>query len=275
MTGASTGAPRPEAPALHAPRRVAVLGSGLLGTSIGLALRARGVEVLLDDLDGGAVSLAVDLGAGRALSADDTADHAVLCVPPGAVSDVLRGAQQRALADSYSDVASVKVVPLAAAERAGCDMTSYVGGHPMAGRERAGAVAARADLFRGRPWVLTSDERTSAGAVAAAEAVALLCGAVPVRMSAADHDAAVAAVSHAPQVLASTLAATLTALPAEARALAGQGLRDTVRLAGSDPGLWADIAACNAGPLAAVLERLSADLAATARALRGGPDRAA
>lgn len=257
-------------------RSVAVVGSGLLGTSIGLALQRAGVEVRLSDTDAAQLRLAVDLGAGTPLDpAAPPADLAVLCVPPSAVAPALAAAQRAGLAASYTDVASVKSAPAAAAARLGCDLTTYAGGHPMAGRERAGAAAARADLFDGRAWVITPGPTTSPAAVSAATALARACGAVPVQMTAVEHDEAVAAVSHAPQLLASVLAGSLVDLPAAALGLAGQGLRDLTRIADSDPALWADIAAANAGPLSAVLAGLATRLAAVAAALADGPDRAA
>lgn len=257
-------------------RSVAVVGSGLLGTSIGLALQPAGVQVRLTDRDPAQLRLAVDLGAGTPLDpAAPPADLAVLCVPPSAVGPALAAAQRDVLADSYTDVASVKTAPAEAARRLGCDLASYAGGHPMAGRERAGAAAARADLFDGRAWVITPGPTTRPAAVAAATALARSCGAVPVRMTAAQHDDAVAAVSHGPQLLASVLAGSLTDLPPDALGLAGQGLRDLIRIADSEPALWADIAAANAGPLSAVLTELAARLAAVAAALQGEPDREA
>ncbi len=254
------------------PARVVVVGTGLIGTSIGLALTGAGVEVLLDDTRPARLRLAADLGAGRPAGAE-SADHAVLAVPPGQVAPVLLAAQRRGLATTYSDVASVKAAPLAAATALGCELSSYVGAHPMAGRERAGPGAARGDLFAGRPWVICPHRGSSPAAVVAASAVAAACGATPVRLPAAEHDAVVAVVSHTPQVTASLLAGLLLDAPAVASELAGTGWRDMTRIAASDPDLWADIAAGNAEPLAGVLARLGAELADVAAALRGGPDR--
>lgn len=250
-----------------------VVGAGLLGTSVGLALTAVGVEVLLEDAVPARVALAADLGAGRPLGPGECADHAVIAVPPSQVAPALRRVQDGRLAGTASDVASVKVGPLAAAAALGCDLAGYVGGHPIAGRERSGPAAARPDLFTGRPWVLTPTEQTSPATVAAARAVAVACGAIPVIMAAADHDEALAVVSHAPQVVASALAGLLAEAPDHTVALAGQGLRDLTRIAASDPSLWSEIAGSNAGPLAAVLGQLAGRLTAAAAALQAG-DRA-
>lgn len=261
-----SGEPAPDGP----PRQVLVVGTGLLGTSVALALTGRAVEVLLADAVPSRVQLATELGAGRPIEPGERADHAVLAVPPARVATALRQVQERQLAASASDVASVKSGPLAAAAALGCDLTAYVGGHPIAGRERSGPAAARPDLFTGRPWVLTPTPETAAATQAAARSVALACGAVPVVLTAAEHDQALALISHAPQLVASALAGLLEQAPGPTVALAGQGLRDLTRIAASDPLLWAEIALSNAGPLAEVLRLLSRQLDDAAAALANG-----
>src|SRR6185312_5597647 len=151
---------------------------------------------------------------------------------------------------------SVKQLPVSQARALGCDMTSYVPGHPLAGREKHGPAAARADLFLGRTWALCPAEETSEAAVAAVTTVVRTCGAVPVRTDAAAHDRWVALVSHAPHLVAAAMAARLEAAPTEALDLAGQGLRDVTRIAAGDTGLWTQI--------------LAADLAEAARMLTEG-----
>ena len=132
--------------------RVAVLGTGLIGTSVALALRERGAGVWLADEDPETARLAANLGAGEPLPAETSgvyADVAVIAVPPAAVAATLAAAQARGangLARCYTDVASVKQLPVAQARARGCDMTSYVPGHPLAGREKHGPAAARAAL---------------------------------------------------------------------------------------------------------------------------------
>ncbi len=151
------------------PATVAIIGTGLIGTSIALALREQGTSVWLADQDPAAARLAEHMGAGVPLPAPGhavTADVAVIAVPPDAVADTLAAAQERGLARYYTDVASVKQLPVAQARNRGCDLVSYVPGHPLAGREKHGPAAARADLFLGRSWALcpipeTSDEATS------------------------------------------------------------------------------------------------------------------
>src|SRR6266851_6044411 len=248
-----------------------VLGTGLIGTSIALALRSAGTTVWLSDADGAAARLAADLGAGLILPAagapDGPADIAVIAVPPAAVAPVLAAAQRRGLARCYTDVASIKELPLQAAAQAGCALRTFVPGHPMAGRERSGPAAARADLFAGRPWVICPGPESLDDCVAAVTALARVCGAQPVRLAAAEHDRFMALVSHAPHLVAVAMAAQCQDAPDAAMALAGPGLRDVTRIAGSDAGLWTEILAANAAPVREVLLAVAGRLGAAAEAL--------
>ncbi|SMD25148.1 prephenate dehydrogenase [Kibdelosporangium aridum] len=249
--------------------KVLVAGTGLIGTSAALALREKDVAVYLSDIDADAVRLARELGAGQEWTGQDV-DLAVIAVPPHLVGEVLADLQKHRAARAYTDVASVKVDPIADAQRLGCDMTCYVPGHPLAGRERSGPAAARADLFLGRPWALCPGPDTNVGAVRLARELVSTCGANAVTVGAREHDSAVALVSHAPHVVSSAVAASLMGGDDVALGLAGQGLRDTTRIAAGDPLLWQRILAGNALPVAEVLERIAADLAASASALRSG-----
>jgi prephenate dehydrogenase len=151
---------------------------------------------------------------------------------------------------------------------------SVCGGHPLAGRERNGPDAATARLFLDRPWVICPGPRTTAEAVQTVVALAEACGAVPVTASADQHDAAVALVSHLPQVAASAVAARLlreiTSAPGglDPVRLAGPGVQDTTRIAASDPDLWVEVLTRNAAHVAPLVQDVSDDLAAVAEALR-------
>ena len=253
--------------------RVAVIGTGLIGTSVALALREHSAGVWLSDTDPEAVRLAASLGAGEPLpDGAPRADAAVIAVPPvrGGRHAGRRAARVAGLAACYTDVASVKQLPVTQARALGCDLTSFVPGHPLAGREKHGPAAARADLFLGRTWALCPAPETSEQAVATITTLVKTCGAVPVRADAAAHDRWVALVSHAPHLVAAAMAARLEAAPAEALDLAGQGLRDVTRIAAGDTGLWTQILAANAGPVAEVLTAVAADLAEAARMLTDG-----
>jgi prephenate dehydrogenase len=254
-----------------APGTAVVIGAGLIGTSVALALSARGTRGWLADADPAAARLARDIGAGELLPETGPpggpADIAVLAVPPAAVAPELAAAQARGLARCYTDVASVKELPLAAAAALGCDLACFVPGHPLSGRERSGPAAARADLFLGRPWVLCPAPRASAAALAAATGLVSACGAQPVTLTAVEHDRYVALVSHVPQLVSAAMAARLEGAPHDALALAGQGLRDVTRIAAGDPALWTQIFTANAGPVAEIAAQVAADLAAAAAAL--------
>lgn len=245
---------------------VRVVGTGLLGASIGMALRGHGHRVLLADTSPTSLALARDLGAGEphmdAPQPEDTPEVVVVATPPDVAAEVVAAELAQWPDAIVTDVASVKQTVLARLSGlVGPEaLTRYVGSHPMAGRERSGAVAAQDDLFEGRTWVVVPHSRTRADAVETVATLARATGAAVVQMSAAEHDNAVAAVSHLPQVAASLVAARLRELPEDAVALAGQGVRDVTRIAASDPLLWTQILAGNAPSVAPVLEALAADL---------------
>ena len=238
---------------------VRIVGTGLLGASIGHALTALGVDVVLSDASRSAVSLAVDYGAGRVAGPGDAPSLVVVAVPPDATAEVT-AAELAAHPDAIvTDLASVKSGILLELQSMGADLSRYVGSHPMAGRERAGAVASRADLFIGRPWVIAAPEE-SGTAWRLVEALALDLGAAPIRMDALAHDEAVAVISHVPQLVASILAKRLVGASDQAVSLAGPGVRDTTRIAASDPALWVQILGANAGAVVTLLEAYRADL---------------
>jgi prephenate dehydrogenase len=243
---------------------VLIVGTGLIGTSIGLALGGR--DVWLSDADPSSADLAADLGAGVVYDGQP-ADLAVLAVPPEAVAATLLSAQRERLARFYTDVASVKRLPVEAARAAGCDLVSYVPSHPLAGREKHGPAAGRADLFLGRTWALCSTPWASADAVETVDWLITACGATRVDTDPDTHDRWVALTSHAPHVVAAAMAARLDAADPGALDLAGQGLRDVTRIAAGDTALWTQILTANAGPVASVLAEVAADLAEVARLL--------
>jgi len=246
---------------------VRIVGAGLLGASIGLALRERGVEVTLADSSRSNLRLAIDYGAGRAAAEGDAPALIVVAVPPDLVSEVAEAELASHPTALVTDVASVKSGILTALRDAGADITRYLGSHPMAGRERGGAVSARADLFLGRPWVITPHSGTSPEQYRTLEDLALELGATPVRMSPEEHDEGVALVSHVPQLVASLLASRLRGASGAEVGLAGQGLRDTTRIAGSNPELWVQILGANAAPVARVLRDYRDELDAVIGAL--------
>ncbi|MET9294592.1 prephenate dehydrogenase [Streptomyces sp. NPDC003077] len=245
-----------------------VIGTGLIGTSAALALQARGVRVYLEDHDPTQARTAEALGAGTADSPEAPVDLAIVAVPPAHVAATLAAVIGRGLARAYIDVASVKGGPRRELEALDCDLTAYLGTHPMAGKERSGPLAATADLFEGRPWVLTPAPDGDTEVLNLALELVALCRAVPVVMDPDAHDRAVALVSHTPQLVSSLVAARLRDADETAVRLCGQGIRDVTRIAASDPGLWTEILAANPGPVADVLAEVAADLEETVRSLR-------
>jgi prephenate dehydrogenase len=247
---------------------VRIVGAGLLGSSIGHALGQLGVDVALADASPAQLRLAVDYGAGRLARDDDDPSLIVVAVPPDVTADVVEReltAHPRAV---VTDVASIKLEPLRTLQARGVDLTRYIGSHPMAGRERGGAISARADLFVGSPWVVCRDEETRASDLALVEGLALDLGATPIEMTPEEHDRAVALVSHVPQLVASLLAGRFVDAPDGSLRLAGQGVRDTTRIAASAPELWVQILGANAQPVVDVLDGLAEDLRSVSEALR-------
>ncbi|WP_233199806.1 prephenate dehydrogenase [Cryobacterium sp. N22] len=239
---------------------VRVVGAGLLGTSIGLGLSARGIDVILADASPTNLSLAIDYGAGRAATPGDAPQLIVVCVPPDVTADIV-ARELEAFPDAIvTDVASVKLAPLTELRERGADVSRYIGSHPLAGRERGGPLAGRADLFIGRPWVVAAHDDISYQRATAIDDLILDLGATLVEMTPEEHDKGVALVSHVPQVVATLMARRLTDAPASALNLAGQGLRDVTRVAASDPELWVQILGANPAPVRQILLALREDL---------------
>lgn len=237
--------------------RTHIMGAGLIGASVGLGLRAAGWHVTISDVDPKAEALARSIGAGEAPNGTDP-ECVVVAAPPAATPDVVVAALQLWPGAIVTDVSSVKG-PVERAAVASGHGDRYVGSHPMAGREVSGSLAAQGDLFRARPWVICAGSAPASSVDAVRRVANALQGDI-VEMDAQAHDAAVARVSHAPQLAASAVAAALGTLTADDVALAGQGLRDVTRIAGSQPGMWADIATLNRKALVETLDHIIADL---------------
>ncbi|MEF2976161.1 prephenate dehydrogenase [Subtercola sp. YIM 133946] len=239
---------------------VRVVGVGLLGTSIGLGLRERGLDVILADASPTHLSIAVDYGAGRVEQPDDAPQLIVVCVPPDVTARVVAAELEAYPHAIVTDVASVKLAPLHELRASGADVSRYVGTHPLAGAERGGPLSGRADLFLGRPWVVAAHDGISYQRGSAIDDLILDLGATLVEMTPEDHDRSVALVSHVPQVVSSLMARRLIDAPSAAVNLAGQGIRDVTRVAASDPQLWVQILGANAAPVASILRQYRDDL---------------
>lgn len=255
---------------------VLIIGSGLLGASIGLGLRAAGCEdVYVQDISPTAEAVAQDIGAGTSFSSLSEQERAafapqlvVVAAPPDVAGIVCAQAlrmygprpETGYPGATVTDVASVKVRPLADVLASGADASRYVGSHPMAGREKSGPVAARGELFQARPWIICEHDSARPECVRLVRSVAVELGAIVTSLSVEEHDHTVALISHVPQAMSSLLASRLQDTPLYALSLAGQGLRDTVRIAASDPTLWVQIFAANAEPIVQTLYGVRDDL---------------
>ncbi len=248
-------------------KRVAIFGVGLLGGSIGLALRARGrgdCRIVgyghrLSTLDQAREIGAVDEITQDARQAAEGADLIILCTPVGVLGDLLGQIAPVIGAKAIvTDVGSTKRSVVRAAEallKPGHG--SFVGSHPMAGSEKRGVEFARTDLFEGARCIVTPSERTDAAALKAVEAFWKSLGMNVVRLSPEDHDRLVCDISHLPHAVAAALVAMQSD---ESLSLAGKGFLDTTRVAGGDGGLWRDILQDNRDNVAGSIRRLREQL---------------
>jgi prephenate dehydrogenase len=243
---------------------VHVVGAGLLGASIGLACRRAGLAVYLSDILPDHVRTATGLGAGDPYDGQPV-QLVVVAVPPDHLAEAITTALTSGAV--VTDVGSVKSQLLRGL--AG-DVRRYVGGHPMAGSERSGPLAASAALFDGRPWAVTPHAEADPKAVALVTELAGLCGAVPVQLTPEEHDRAVARTSHLPHLLAALVAGRLAEAPEEHLALSGQGVRDVTRIAAGDPAMWQQIVSANADAVLELLSEVRGELDTLIRAVGEG-----
>lgn len=236
---------------------VRIVGSGLIGTSIGLALALKGVGVTMVDLDERAQKLAEDL-----VKSPPTAsvDLVIFATPLGVLKSILSQEFDANPNSAFIDIGSVKFKVKVEVLSSGLPSNRFLPTHPMAGREVGGAESARADLFQGRPWIIDSQGVDRDVVERATELIELLGGHL-VALSSEEHDKAVALVSHLPQLVSSLLAKQLLGGDESWMELAGAGLRDTTRIAGSDPKLWREIITANSEALTPLLKSLQSDLA--------------
>ena len=237
--------------------KVRIVGSGLIGTSIGLGLVQRGIAVEMVDSDPSAQALARDLTGGVVVVDPELV---IFALPTSALSQVMQSEIAINPQSTFMDVGSVKSEVVLQVKTFSGLSTRFLPTHPMAGREIGGAGSARADLFQGRSWILTPEADCAPESKNIVLELITLLGATPIELSALDHDAAVAKISHLPQIAASLVAKQLTGTPAEWMELAGQGLRDTTRIAGSDEKLWKEIIYSNRAEISQLLISLQNDL---------------
>jgi prephenate dehydrogenase len=250
--------------------RVAVIGTGLIGGSIGLAIKARtDAEVVAFDQDPVAAARAVERGAAdRAAQtpaeAVDGADFVFIATPVGAI-----GATARSLADRVAssavvtDVGSTKSRVVVEVEKALREGSDFIGGHPMAGTEQEGIEGATPGLFDGAWWILTPTDHSDPDAYQRLHGLLTTLGARIMALNPVEHDELMAVVSHVPQLTATALmnmAARRGEEHAGLLALAAGGFRDVTRVAASNPDIWLDVCKENGEAIAATLQDFAKEL---------------
>jgi prephenate dehydrogenase len=257
--------------------RVAVLGVGLIGGSIGLAAKSRLVaevhgfdpdpEVIARATDSGALHTFADSAADAVAGADIVFCAAPVAALPALVAEALAATDDAAV----TDVGSTKRDLIAGLPAEGAER--FIGGHPLAGAETSGVENARAELFEGARWYLTPTERSSGVHYDRLQRAVADLGARPQAIDPETHDRVMATVSHLPHVLANVLVQeAASALTEESERLpeVGPSFRDTTRVAGANPGIWLDIFASNREAVAAEIDAVAARLTDAAELLRAG-----
>ena len=251
-------------------RQAQLIGTGLMGASIAVALRERGWLVTGRDADPVAAAAALAAGAIDRVGVDTDADLVIVAVPPGAVVDAAREALVVHPRAAVTDVASVKATITDAVSH-----PRFVGGHPMAGSEQDGVAGADPSMFAGAVWVLTPSDRTDPDAFALVHGMVTSLGADVVSISATEHDLMVAMVSHVPHLTAATLMSLASRRSEDHTALlrlAAGGFRDMTRIASGSPAIWPDICNDNSVAICDVLDDLINELGAV-RELVAAEDR--
>jgi len=223
-------------------REAHIVGAGLIGTSIALRLKERGWGVQIKDENRPSEGMASDLVG--ASTSGRSPEIVVIATPPNAVFETLKSEFVINPNAVFIDVSSTKANLLLQVTTITALNSRFMGTHPIAGRESVGPYSARSDLFDGRAWIITPASNSDPHLTDYVESFIYELGAVPYRMSAVEHDRLFAQISHLPQILSTALAASLSEL-GEALDISGQGLRDMLRLAGSNSQLWTEILLSN------------------------------
>ena len=234
-------------------KKIRIVGAGLIGTSVGLRLKAAASTVEIIDIDPSAMKLAADLVKSDAIAEPDLI---IVTVPISANTEVVINQLKNNPRSVVCDFASVKSDLLLKVEELSANPENFFSLHPMAGREINGAENARADLFEGRAWIGISDSFKDAKNKEIAQNLVQMCGGTLYWLTSKEHDELVAKISHIPQILSSVIAGSLESLSTENLNLAGQGLRDLTRLASADAALWSQILAENQASIAPVIDSI-------------------
>ena len=238
-----------------------IIGAGLVGASIGCALSEAGVVVHLKDRDRSHAIVAAGRGAGR-LEAPDASEVRLVIVatPPAVIAEVVARSLEKYPHAAVTDVGSVKARIASDLQALRINLARYVGSHPMAGSQRSGPLTAGPELFVDRTWVITARPENPEWAVERVRTLATTCQARIRELDPAEHDRAVAEVSHFPQLVSSLTAARLAEVPPDDLRLAGQGVRDVTRIAASDVTMWRQIVSANTALIREQLVAMRDDL---------------
>ena len=265
---------RPDEGPGAAVERAQIVGTGLIGGSVGLALKGAGWHVTGSDARVDVEQAALRAGVVDAVGTDRSASLVVICTPSAQVVGVAQAALD-ASTDPGLIVTDVSGIKAAIVE--GITDPRFIGGHPMAGSEQVGVAGARADLFVGATWVLTPGAATPPASYGRLLAIVRSLGAQGLALSAPDHDRLVAHVSHVPHLVASALmneAAAAAESDAALLLLAAGGFRDMTRVAAGDPSIWPDLCVENASAILETLDALETQLS-TLREAIAAKDRSA
>ncbi len=239
-------------------RRATVIGTGLVGASVGFALSRRGWRVSGVDITPGLVQRAIELGACEAEGLDVDSDLVVVATPVGTVVSEVRRALAACPRAVVTDVGGVKETVTTQ-----IDDPRFIGGHPMAGSEQLGLDGAHGDLFDGAVWVLCPGPNTADATYAAVRRVVASLGAQVLTLAAGDHDRVVAVVSHVPHLTAAALVRVADEHSSDHAALlrlAAGGFRDMTRIAAGSPAIWPDVCAHNRDAILGILDQLRDEL---------------
>ncbi len=236
---------------------IKIVGSGLIGTSLALALAEKGHRISVQDTNPSHEKMANDLLGSRSGEGESgQPDLIIIATPVESVLELLREQYAQYPEARFIDISGLKSNLLLEVARIPGLNARFLGTHPMAGRELSGPESARSDLFEGRAWIITPSLQTSPEFLQFVHALLEGTGASIFELDPGLHDEQIALVSHLPQVISTLLGVELSHVEPEELTLAGGGLRDISRLAASDPDLWATLLTMNSRELLPLLESL-------------------
>jgi prephenate dehydrogenase len=246
-------------------REARIIGAGLIGTSIALRLKELGWQVHLRDSEQANEKIAMDLV--KASADSDQPELVIIATPPNVVGDVLRVEYPRYPDATFIDISSVKTKVLLEVDSISGLRERFLGTHPIAGRELSGPQSARSDLFEGRAWIITPGPEVDSRTITYIEEFISSLGGISYKMKPEEHDFLFARISHLPQLLSTSLATSLNEV-GDSINLAGQGLRDMLRLAGSSGDVWSEILFANSDQVLRSIDELKKKIEEVESALR-------